>query len=101
MASLLTACARVVALGAVAAVTSVAWGVVPYQPNGSQYAIIGSLPGDQTHPLAALSRSGGYLVWQDNVTDSSGLGISARRLDANFSGDRNVFRVNEQGDGDQ
>ena len=101
MASLLTAGVRIVALGAVAALPMAVFGVVPYQPNGSQYAIIGSLPGDQTKPQVALGRSGGYLVWQDNVTDASGFGISARRLDANVSGDRNVFRVNESAEGDQ
>lgn len=90
-----------VALGAVAALCIEVRGVVPYQPNGAQYAIIGSLPGDQTRPQVAVSRSGGYVVWQDNVTDGNGIGISARRLDANFSGDRNIFRVNDQAEGDQ
>ncbi len=101
MASLLTACARIVALGAVAALPTAVLGVVPYQPNGVQYPLVGQLPGDQTKPQVAVNRHGGYVVWQDNVTDSQGLGISARRLDPNFSGDRNVFRVNEGNEGDQ
>lgn len=101
MASLLTGCARTLAWGAVAALSASAWGVVPYQPNGSQYALVGSLPGDQTRAQVALSRTGGFVVWQDNVTDGDGFGISARRLDANYSGDRNVFRVNTQGQGNQ
>jgi hypothetical protein len=89
------------ALGAVAALCTEVWAVVPYQPNGAQYPLIGSLPGDQTKPQVAVNRTGGYVVWQDNVTDGSGIGISARRLDANFSGDRNIFRVNDDTEGDQ
>ena len=41
------------------------------------------------------------MVWEDNVTDGDGFGISARRLDRNFSGTLGVFRVNEQGAGEQ
>ena len=61
----------------------------------------GLLPGDQVFPQIAISSSGGYLVWQDNVTDGDGLGISALRLNSNLSGTLGVFRVNEQGRGDQ
>ena len=49
----------------------------------------------------ALSVSGGYLVWQDNITDGDGLGISALRLDSSFSGALSPFRVNSIGAGDQ
>lgn len=62
---------------------------------------MGSLPGDQTASRAAVTSSGGYLVWQDNATDGAGLGIGARRLNSSFSGDLNVFRVNQIGAGDQ
>ena len=54
--------------------------------NGVEYAIAGSLPGDQVHPQLGLNPSGGYLVWEDNITDGDGLGISALRLDSSFSG---------------
>jgi hypothetical protein len=69
--------------------------------NGVQYAIAGTLPGDQVHPQAAVSASGGYVVWEDNITDGAGLGISARRLDATLSGSLSTFRVNATGTSDQ
>ena len=72
-----------------------------YSPQGGEYAIAGSLPGDQVFPQVALGSAGGILVWQDNVTDGDGLGISARRLAANLSGAFGVFRVNQQAAGDQ
>jgi len=49
-----------------------------YTTNGTEYAIIGSLPGDQVFPDVALNSSGGFVVWQDNITDGSGW-ASARR----------------------
>src|SRR5580765_382256 len=72
-----------------------------YAPQGGEYPIAGSLAGDQVYPQVALGSSGGYLVWQDNVTDGDGFGISARRLNSNLSGSFGVFRVNEQAAGDQ
>jgi hypothetical protein len=71
-----------------------------YRTNGTEYAIIGSLLGDQMRPDVALSPSGGYVVWQDNVTNGSFWGISARRLDATLSGASTTFRVNAQGAND-
>ena len=56
-----------------------------YTTNGTEYAIIGSLPGDQVFPDVALNSSGGFVVWQDNVTDGSGWGISATRLGPGLS----------------
>ncbi|MGO9586449.1 MAG: hypothetical protein ACLP2Y_09660 [Limisphaerales bacterium] len=74
-----------------------------YTTNGTEYPIIGSLPGDQVLPDVALNSSGGYVVWQDNVTDGSGWGISATRLDPTLS--KNLTwsdqRVNVQGTNDQ
>src|ERR1700679_586844 len=52
-----------------------------YSTNGTEYAIIGSLPGDQVFPDAALTAGGGFVVWEDNATDGSGLGVSARKVD--------------------
>ena len=72
-----------------------------YRTNGGEYAIAGNLPGDQVHPDLKINNSGGFLVWQDNRTDGSGLGISARRLDATLSGVLSTFRVNEIGADDQ
>jgi hypothetical protein len=72
-----------------------------YLTNGIEYAIAGSLPGDQSHPSLGIKTTGGYIVWEDNLTDGDGLGISARRLDSNLSGSFSSFRVNVIGAGDQ
>ena len=72
-----------------------------YTTNGTEYAIIGSLPGDQVFPDAALNSSGGFIVWQDNITDGSGWGVSAQRLDSTLSSTLSTFRVNVQGTNDQ
>jgi hypothetical protein len=72
-----------------------------YFTNGIEYAIAGSLPGDQVNPQLGLGVSGGYLVWEDNFTDGDGLGISALQLDSGFSGVLSPFRVNSVGAGDQ
>lgn len=72
-----------------------------YGTNGTEYAIVGQLPGDQVHPDVALNSSGGFIVWQDNATDGSGWGISARRLDGTLSGTTWDQRVNIQGTNDQ
>ena len=72
-----------------------------YNPNGTEYPVIGSLIGDQVFPDAAISTTGGFVVWQDNSTDGSGWGISARRLDTTLSGTLSTFRVNQIGTNDQ
>ena len=72
-----------------------------YVTNGTEYAVIGSLPGDQVFPDAAISPAGGFVVWQDNITDGSGWGISARRVDGTLSGAYSAFRVNQQGTNSQ
>lgn len=72
-----------------------------YTTNGTEYAIIGSLPGDQVFPDAAVTPSGGFVVWQDNITDGNGWGVSARRLDSTLSGTLSTFRVNVQGTNNQ
>jgi hypothetical protein len=72
-----------------------------YLTNGIEYAIAGSLPGDQSHPSLGIKTAGGYIVWEDNLTDGDGLGISARKLDRNLSGSASSFKVNAIGAGDQ
>jgi hypothetical protein len=72
-----------------------------YSTNGTEYAIVGSLPGDQVFPDAALTAGGGFMVWEDNATDGSGLGVSARKVDGTLSGALSTFRVNVQGTNDQ
>jgi len=73
-----------------------------YTTNGTEYAIVGSLPGDQVFPDVAVTPSGGFVVWQDNITDGSGWGVSAMRLvGGTLSGSGSSFRVNVQGTNDQ
>jgi len=56
---------------------------------------------DQVFPDVAISSTGGMVVWQDNITDGDGWGISAERLDSTLSGSLSPFRVNVTGAGDQ
>ena len=74
-----------------------------YTTNGTEYAVVGSLPGDQVWPDVAVGTGTnyGFEVWQDNATDGSGWGVSARRLDGTLSGALNPFRVNVKGTNDQ
>lgn len=66
-----------------------------------EYALSGALTGDQTRPALAFGPTGGYVVWQDNVTDGDGIGISAQRLNDNLSGTLAPFRINQLGAGHQ
>ena len=72
-----------------------------YATNGTEYKVVGSLPGDQVFPDVALTPSGGFVVWQDNATDGSGWGVSARKVDGTLSGVNSTFRVNFTGTNDQ
>lgn len=84
-----------------ATISGVTFGQTNYVTNGVNYPIAGSLPQDQAHPALSLSQSGGYLVWQDNISDGNHLGLSALRLDSSFSGVLSPFRVNSSVSGDQ
>jgi hypothetical protein len=73
-----------------------------YKTSGTEYAIVGSLLGDQVLPDLAVTPGGGFVVWQDNFTDGSGWGVSAMRLSGGtLSGSGSSFRVNVQGTNDQ
>ncbi len=72
-----------------------------YTTNGTEYAVVGSLPGDQVFPDVALNSSGGFVVWQDNATDGSGWGVRAARLDATLSLTSWQQRINVQGTNNQ
>jgi hypothetical protein len=72
-----------------------------YATNGTEYAIVGSLLGDQVLPDAAVTSNGGFVVWQDNITDGDGLGVSAMQVNGTLSGSGSSFRVNVQGAGNQ
>jgi hypothetical protein len=101
MSSSLRACKGFSFLGLFIGITTGLFAQSTYAPQGLEYPLAGSLPGDQVSPQVSISGSGGYLVWQDNVTDADGLGIGARRINGNLSGSFGVFRVNEQSAGDQ
>ncbi len=78
-----------------------AFGQSTFTTNGAEFAVAGTLPGDQVYPALALTTNGGFLVWEDNITDPGGLGIRAVRLYSWFSGSLDAFRVNASGTGDQ
>ena len=75
----------------------VARGQSPYGPAGPEYAPVGALAGDQVMPAVALGPNGGYLVWQDNMTDGQDTAIVAQRLGPGAVGVYGAFRVNQQG----
>jgi hypothetical protein len=91
------ACALILSL----LLPAVAFGQANYVAEGSEYLPAGVLLGDQVFPDASIRTTGGILVWEDNATDGSGSGISARRLDSSLSGWLGSFRVNQQGANDQ
>src|SRR5215469_12348516 len=72
-----------------------------YAAYGTEFPVIGSLPGDQMFPDVALNKTGGYVVWQDNITDPVGMGISAMRLNSTLSGSGSAFAVNTTTTNDQ
>ena len=67
-----------------------------YAAKGTEFDLTGRLVGDQLATHVAISPSGGYLVWHDNATDESGLGVSALMLDANANPMGAPFRVNSK-----
>ncbi|HTL55241.1 MAG TPA: hypothetical protein VL361_06150 [Candidatus Limnocylindrales bacterium] len=82
-------------------VPGVVWGRSDFTPQAGEYPVAGSLAGDQVHPHLSVAPTGGYLVWEDNITDGYGLGISAVRLDSSFSSAFAPFRVNVSAAGEQ
>lgn len=101
MSSLLRAFARLTVFALVLVSNALVFGQSTFTSQGGEYPLIGVQPGDQMQPRAAISGSGGFVVWHDNVTDEDGLGISAQRLDTSLSGSFGRFRINQQGQGDQ
>jgi len=47
----------------------------PVVPQGVEFSILGSIPGDQVLPSISLSSAAGVIAWQDNVVDKNGSGI--------------------------
>jgi hypothetical protein len=66
----------------------------PLLAQGTEFSILGSVPGDQVLPSLSLSPSGGCIAWQDNWVDRKGGGIGASLLDTSFKAGHTV-RVNK------
>jgi hypothetical protein len=101
MSSRVSTCKRLGLLACLGALPLLSLGEARFDLQGGEYPIVGNLQGDQVFAQIAANQYGGYLVWQDNATDGDGSGISARRINRTFSGSLGVFRVNQNGAGDQ
>lgn len=81
---------------------AVVWSQTNYfSRNGAEYALAGLSAGDHVFPDAAVTTNGGFVVWQDNITDGSGWGISMMPVNGTLSGSGSAYRVNVQGTNDQ
>jgi len=69
-------------------------------PQGGQFSILGSIPGDQVWPSISLLPSAGVIVCQDNVVDKNGSGIRGAMLNTTFGGGPS-FCVNKTATGNQ
>ncbi len=49
-------------------------------PAGSEFSVLGNIPGDQVHPNLVLTSNGGLVTWEDNGVDRNGSGIGMRRF---------------------
>lgn len=65
-----------------------------FLPLGGEYPPAGLLVGDQVYPSVGINSQGGWVVWQDNVGDGDGSGISARKLSSSYATTGNVIHVN-------
>ena len=74
---------------------------VAFRNLGSEFNISNKLVGDQLGAKTVLGSNGGISVWQDNSTDSYGLGIAAQYLDVNGNPVNSPFKVNSLVDGNQ
>ena len=63
--------------------------------QGGDVSFSGGLNADQTFPAAALGATGGFVLWQDPISDPFGLGISLRRLNAALAPEGSPVRVNQ------
>ena len=82
-------------MGLVLAFPAVVWSQTNSLQGQSDIHLSGALPGDQAVPSVAFGPNGGFIVWQDNITDPGGLGISARRLSAGLVPIGEVIHVNQ------
>ena len=89
------------ALGLAVVGLSTATADLRYEAKGTEFDLTGRLVGDQVGTRLAMDSEGGYLVWQDNATDASGLGISALRVDAAGNPVGAPVRINSLLEGNQ
>lgn len=92
----------VLVVGTVLATVSAAFGSAAFlSPEGGQYALTLRYLGEQVQPSAVIGPAGGYVAWQDNITDGDDLGISALILDQSYSTSLAPIQVNESEEGAQ
>ena len=72
----------------------------PVVPQGGEFSILGSIPGDQVWPSISLSPTASLIAWQDNVVDKHGAGIGGAMLGTGFAAERK-FTANKTATGDQ
>lgn len=85
MSMLTSALSRLVFAGLVTGISTSLVAQTAFAPSGIEYRLNRtSVFGDQVNPSAALGANGGYLAWEDNVTDGDGQGVSFYQLDANL-----------------
>jgi hypothetical protein len=80
-------------LGGFLAVSGALCGQTTVTPQGSEFPIIASLPGDQVWPTVSLTSTGGCLAWQDNAIQKSGGSMGTAVLSSTFEPGANV-RIN-------
>lgn len=63
--------------------------------QGGDVSFTGGRINDQTFPAVAIGLTGGFVTWQDPVTDPFGLGVSAQRLNAALVPEGPVLALNQ------
>jgi len=87
-------------LGVFLAGSAALWGQNPVVPQGGEFSILGSLPGDQVWPSISLTPSAGIITWQDNGLEKMGSQVGGSLLN-NGSGPSKIFRANNTKTGDK
>jgi hypothetical protein len=85
-------------LGGFLAFSGALWGQTVVVPQGSEFSILGGIPGDQVWPTISLSPTGGVVAWQDSIIDKTGGGLGTAVLDASFQAGHTV-RINNTASG--
>lgn len=97
-----SACGRLLTLGLAGLAAIGALAQSSFTPQEGEYSLSRGKTGDQMNASLALSAAGGYVAWEDNATDGSGLGITLRAVNNYLSPvDVRTIRVNETAAGNQ